>query len=285
MTIFAAIENDCDIDAVLDILQRDPRQLKARSELKDTPLHVAASQGCTRIVQILLDRGADIAARGDRRYTPLHYAAQENQLDVIKLLVKRGANLEAADISGSTPLQSTRWDEARALLLKLGAKLDAQTAIIEHSNQSLPKLLKQARTSKSKTPAKDLQLLLYIAIANHNVSAVKALLAQGADPNRGHHDDARPPLHDAVSGTDGHPEIIKLLIDHGADVNYEIPDEEGPKSPLWYALEMRCDAGAELLRAAGAREPTRPIRQYDFEIRPAPQVKPKPRPARKKKRR
>ncbi len=282
MTIFDAIENDCDIDAVLEILQLDPEQVRAQSETRDTPLHLAAWQGCTRIVQILLDHGADIAAKGDRGYTPLHYAAKHGQLDAIKLLVKRGAKLEAKDVDGWTPLQSSRWDEARTLLLKLGAKLDAQTAIVEHKNKSLPKLLKNMRHAKPKSRATDIQLMLYYAICNRNAAAVKELLKQGADPNRSHAEGRRSPLHDAVSNSAGNAEIVKLLIDHGADVNYEIIDPDGPRTPLWQALEVRFHAAAEFLRAAGAKEPTRPITQYPFPVRwaseadlPNPKARPK----------
>ncbi|KAL2798985.1 ankyrin repeat-containing domain protein [Aspergillus keveii] len=48
-----------------------------------TPLHYAASNGNSKTVQLLLDRGAIIEAADDAEYTPLNVAAEENMADTL----------------------------------------------------------------------------------------------------------------------------------------------------------------------------------------------------------
>jgi ankyrin repeat protein len=50
---------------------------------------------------------------------------------------------------------------------------------------------------------------------------VKILLEHGADPNRGHPESLETPLHHALAGNGDadRTELIRLLINHGADVN------------------------------------------------------------------
>jgi ankyrin repeat protein len=87
----------------------------------------------------LLEHGADVNAVGEFGWTPLHAAAYQGLTDVIELLVSKGAKLEAKDKLGQTPLSialSVLTKEAGArrlqiprryrgdvaqLLLKLGA--------------------------------------------------------------------------------------------------------------------------------------------------------------------
>lgn len=44
------------------------------------------------IVQLLIDRGADLAMRGINDWTPLHYAASAGDLAAVQLLLKAGAD-------------------------------------------------------------------------------------------------------------------------------------------------------------------------------------------------
>ena len=67
-----------------------------------TPLHSAAYQGNVKLVELLLDHGADINALEDDNETALHWAAVKGQLNVAKLLVKRGINVNLKNRSGKT---------------------------------------------------------------------------------------------------------------------------------------------------------------------------------------
>ena len=69
-----------------------------------SPLHIAASQNSSDMVQALIKKGADIDLRNASRQTPLHFAAWSNQVKVAKALVDEGADIDAKDSSGNTPL-------------------------------------------------------------------------------------------------------------------------------------------------------------------------------------
>ena len=71
-----------------------------------TALHLAASEGCTELVELLLGRGATPRARATQDWTPLHFAAREGHTEVCRLLVRRGAKVRAFYW---LPVKSLRW--------------------------------------------------------------------------------------------------------------------------------------------------------------------------------
>ncbi len=66
-----------------------------------TPLFTACYYKQTRIIQTLLERGANPNAVNDKGYTPLHFATQKED---VSLLLEHGANPSAKDRTGMTPL-------------------------------------------------------------------------------------------------------------------------------------------------------------------------------------
>lgn len=62
------------------------------------------------LIELLLEAGADLAQRGVNDFTPLHYAAAHQSRDVVQLLVDRGADVDARtridDLT--TPLDEAR---------------------------------------------------------------------------------------------------------------------------------------------------------------------------------
>jgi len=73
-----------------------------------TPLHCAASFGCSAMVAFLLDHGASIDARDAMGRTPVHVAMLHWEKDamwqVVSLLIRRGADTSIQDDEGRTPL-------------------------------------------------------------------------------------------------------------------------------------------------------------------------------------
>ncbi len=70
-----------------------------------TPLHCAVEGGHREIVQILLDKGADLQAKNDFGNTPLHEASYRGDIELVKFLVSKGADLKAKAVDGKTPLE------------------------------------------------------------------------------------------------------------------------------------------------------------------------------------
>lgn len=67
------------------------------------PIHIAASQGFSNIVAMLLDHGATIDGVDSRLGTALHYAAATGQAAMIRLLLDSGANPNGVDCSLASP--------------------------------------------------------------------------------------------------------------------------------------------------------------------------------------
>ncbi|KAF5358517.1 hypothetical protein D9756_001360 [Leucocoprinus leucothites] len=62
-----------------------------------SPLHVAALNGHTQAVELLLQSGALVHLRDTLGHTALYYAARQGYMDVVDLLVQAGANLGGYD--------------------------------------------------------------------------------------------------------------------------------------------------------------------------------------------
>jgi len=70
-----------------------------------TPLHLAVESADGDIVELLLDKGANIDAKDDESgFTALHHAARFGNKNVAELLIARGADINAKDKQGHTPL-------------------------------------------------------------------------------------------------------------------------------------------------------------------------------------
>jgi len=111
-----------------------------RIHIGATPLHLASMAGHVRVVEFLLDHGADVNASGKKGFTPLCGAVADLRRDVAKLLISRGANVNAKDERGWPLLHAVfltffghnargnfedRW-ELLALLIDNGADVNTR---------------------------------------------------------------------------------------------------------------------------------------------------------------
>ncbi|EHK45733.1 hypothetical protein TRIATDRAFT_317874 [Trichoderma atroviride IMI 206040] len=91
-----------------------------------TPLLEAATSGYKHLIDMLLEKGADIEAMNKLGRTPLICAMRYDHVDVALQLIEKGSNIEAMDKEGQTPLM---WAIRRRnlglvkLLLSQGAKV------------------------------------------------------------------------------------------------------------------------------------------------------------------
>jgi len=124
-----------------------------------TPLHTAADRGYLRIVEFLLEHGANPNMKNNYGSTPLHYAAMYGYPEVVELLLEHGANPNIQSNYGSTPLHYAAmygYPEVVELLLEHGANPNIQNRY-------------------GYTP-------LHFAIEGCFVDVVRVLLDHGADP-------------------------------------------------------------------------------------------------------
>ena len=114
-----------DLQAVKDWLDRYPALVHAeKPPNRKTPLHYAAQGGHRDVVELLLDKGAQVNCPNIAGETPLHYAASAETPDVAILLLARGANPKARTVSGRTAVGlATAWGRPATIraLIERGA--------------------------------------------------------------------------------------------------------------------------------------------------------------------
>jgi ankyrin repeat protein len=93
------------VSAVRSMIERDPTLAGQADSFGMTPLHAAAAQGRTQVVQLLLDHKADVNAKAQGGLTPLLSAVAADQADVVALLVERGADVSVRAPDGKTAIE------------------------------------------------------------------------------------------------------------------------------------------------------------------------------------
>jgi uncharacterized protein len=162
-----------------------------------TALMLAAAGGYTDTVKILVDRGADVRARDNYETTALIAAATAGHAETAVTLLQYGADPTFKDTSGGSALSN--------------ATFFGRTEVVMALLDNIPKLPANAG---------DELLLLCAGLGYEDIA--RALLDKGVNVNaRGIKQ--RTTLMAAAAFNK--PNMIKLLLEHGADVNAS--DEEG----------------------------------------------------------
>ncbi|CAO1360446.1 unnamed protein product [Diamesa serratosioi] len=121
----------------------------------DVPLHLASAHGHYDIVQLLLKAKSDVSATNEHGNTPLHYACFWGYQHIAEELVNHGALVSLANKDGDTPL-----DKAKSLLAKRLHDLAIE------SGQELKKIsIKDQSWLGLKTRSRDATLSRYKGIA------------------------------------------------------------------------------------------------------------------------
>jgi ankyrin repeat protein len=204
-------------------------------------LMLAACRARVELARRLIDLGADIhrvdPAAGT---TAVHKACQAGSLPIVKMLIEAGAFIDQQlPTTGHSPLLMAiwfKWDDIVAYLLDHGATLDLRTHFGFTLDQQLDFALKVTREGRdrllrivdlvnqrrARDQAAAKSQTLMAAVVAGDVAAVKSALAAGAKvderfPLINVFNDGHTPL--IVAARDGPTEIVRLLVEAGADVN------------------------------------------------------------------
>jgi serine/threonine-protein phosphatase 6 regulatory ankyrin repeat subunit B len=209
--------------AILRLLIAHKVELNVQArDSKRYPIHQAAQAGYTRVVEMILENGADPDPVDNSGVTPLCSAAENGHTEIIKMLLNHNSSsgkkvdIEAESSDGERrPIHQAAQGghlETVQLLLAKGAKCDPVDA-------------------KGVTP-------LWSASQNGNADVVRALLKAGAKVNVTPYEFDRLPIHQAAQG--GHLEVVRALLDFGANPTPEADTfEDSEPSP--FLLACSCD--------------------------------------------
>ncbi|CAM6008632.1 unnamed protein product [Sphagnum balticum] len=226
-----------------NLLSKRPREQSSRDL---TPLHFAAIDGRTKVVNLLLEREAiSIDAEDSASLTPLHYSVQHGHSEVVELLLKKGKPFATLDYDRQCGVfekllhLATKREEktiaktiAIQLLNTLGSRMNAFADISTKfsGNQSFSD---QSKLLASAAVSNHFEIIKYIVKWQPEVN-VNEMSECAAIP-----DLVATPLHFAAVEGDvatvggrkrGHVEAVQELLEHPKlDVN--APDNK-KKTPL-----------------------------------------------------
>jgi hypothetical protein len=163
----------------------------------DTPLHVAAAAGDTKVIASLLKSGTSSNVANRFQQTPLHRAVLWNRFDAAQQLLEAAANVDAQDYAGWTAL---------ALACR-------------SNNEAMCRLLLDRRADVNRANAfGETPLLVLAGQAEGSAAVAGVLLDRGTEINA--QDDFKwTALHRAARI--GNLPIVEVLLRHGADPNRE----------------------------------------------------------------
>ncbi|RDL36294.1 uncharacterized protein BP5553_05646 [Venustampulla echinocandica] len=194
----------------------------------------AAASGSVPAVSLLLDRGADVHAKSQLGNTPLHIAVDHHHPEVVHLLLRSGAETDAANHYGQTPLHraiAENQEECFDLLLEYRTGTDASSgtkinyrkrdiqyalvlAVKRTRSHMIPQILEygadiNAAGSNGTTP-------FHEAAATGDIATLETVLASGA---RKHTRDAQQwtALHYAAK--EDHGGAVAKLLSWGLDAD------------------------------------------------------------------
>lgn len=200
---------------VLSFLLDQNANINYAEKKEDSVLQTAIIQKDIKTVKFLLKNNADVNHQGKYGLTPLHNALEEDNLEMISILLQQ-KNIDL----------NIKSDNLEKTALHIAAE-KGYLRIVESmlEKNADPNILAEYE-----------QTILHFVSQIGNIDLLKLFLSEAVDLkisiNAIDYFNFTP-AHVAIKND--HPEILKILVDHGADLSVKFHDDH--KSSLYFALE------------------------------------------------
>lgn len=197
-----------------------------------------------QIVEFLLNAGANLEQETFDFEKALHFACEFNNPPVVECLVQSGADINCVNLDGKSPLSlaCSRQKNVQSLsiikfLIDSGADVNNSDGM---QNIHPVRLLIQNKNLEAVQYLIDKELLsenenfLTDAVLTSNPDMVKLLIDHQNNINRTYSLFELTPLHQACMSPVVSPEIVEILLTHGANPNVKSKTQE---TPLHYACQ------------------------------------------------
>ncbi|WP_375333842.1 ankyrin repeat domain-containing protein [Candidatus Tisiphia endosymbiont of Xenochironomus xenolabis] len=208
------------------------------------PLHVAMQKKHPEVAEELLARGADVNIVDAGGWIALHWGVNLEDINIVKNILTKGTNINAKSIVGVTPLFCA---------VSNGNKLITELLISKQADSNIPSnegtlpwhiasfkgfieimkiLAPTILDIDYKTTNSEQYTALWLASQQGHVDIVKWLIDKGADINAIRQSDGRTVLQAAICKEQ--LQVVECLIANGVNINKA--DKDGA-SPLYYSLQ------------------------------------------------
>lgn len=245
----------------VDLFLRCNASTEEKSKDGRTSLLIAVEKGHQNTALLLLDHCADAVARSHDGRGALAIAAQKSNIDMAQLLLERGVSHEDREDVGHMLTDAclrASWTKAM-VLIECGSSLDVESEdgctplamAVQAGQEHLTRALIDRGVRLSSACRTKFGTKLLGAAEKGDASLVGVLLL--AKVNYEKKDSAgERPLHKAA--TQGHMEVVKVLLDCRAEIDARSSGERG-RSPLFLAAKLGHLELARLLADRGAKDP------------------------------
>ncbi|MFW9893065.1 MAG: ankyrin repeat domain-containing protein [Candidatus Thorarchaeota archaeon] len=235
-------------------------------DFKQSALHLAASGGHIEVVRFLIDNGADLLQMDGVDMTPLHLAARDGWTSIVILILNKAEEIPERILNDVIHVGSMSvygrpeivqiLEDFRVAQVKpsISGHDEADKNLLESAEvgdfEGVKKALDDGANPKA-VDGRGMKSIHWAALRGH-YEIVSILLDRGADVNSSNSADWTPIMHASM---EGYFEIVELLIQNGANVNAKtyvsgtalmFASGKGHKKIVELLLESGADSSIEI---------------------------------------
>ncbi|XP_052831071.1 protein phosphatase 1 regulatory subunit 12A isoform X2 [Octopus bimaculoides] len=234
-----------------------------------TALHQCCIDESKKLMQLLLDFGANINARDSELWTPMHAAATCGHIRLCEILIQYNADLLAVNADGNMPYDICDDEDTLDLIENEMARKGITQEEIDETRDAKERkmyndLVEYVKQGKNLQDIRDHNGVtpLHIAAANGYLEVAKYLLDHKV-PVNSRDDESWEPIHAAACWQESL--MLDLLVEYGADIDsktkkndtpFDICDDPDIKQKI---LDMKDEQENQKRRSSGSvRKTSRP---------------------------